>query len=74
MDGGYHQLSFADMLSGKNDKPYVQKITRDDAKPFIMGIHYARRMPSITHAFGLFEGGGTDRCCNIRYSRFTGSL
>lgn len=57
MDGGYHQLSFADMLSGKNDKPYVQKITRGDAKPFIMGIHYARRMPSITHAFGLFEGG-----------------
>lgn len=32
----------------------VKKITYQETKPFILGIHYARRMPSISYAFGLF--------------------
>ena len=35
----------------------VERISYDETKPFLLGIHYARRMPSISHAFGLFEGG-----------------
>ena len=32
----------------------VERISYDETKPFIMGIHYARRMPCIQYAFGLF--------------------
>ena len=34
----------------------VKRIETSDAKPFILGIHYARRMPSVSYAFGLYEG------------------
>ena len=33
----------------------IRKITRNDCAPFILGIHYAKRWPSISYAFGLFE-------------------
>lgn len=33
----------------------VAEITRDDCEPFILGIHYAHRWPSISYAFGLFD-------------------
>lgn len=33
----------------------VQKITYEMTKPFILGIHYARRMPCVQYAFGLFD-------------------
>jgi hypothetical protein len=33
----------------------VKQITYNDTKPFILGIHYAKRMPSISFAFGLFD-------------------
>jgi hypothetical protein len=32
----------------------VERITYNDTKPFILGIHYAKRMPSISYAYGLF--------------------
>lgn len=35
----------------------VVHITRDATKPFLLGIHYAKRMPSISHAFGLLVEG-----------------
>ena len=34
----------------------VKKITRHQCEPFIIGIHYAKRWPSISYAFGLFDG------------------
>lgn len=34
----------------------VKPITRAECEPFILGIHYARRWPSISYAFGLFDG------------------
>jgi hypothetical protein len=34
----------------------VGRITRADCEPFIIGIHYAKRWPSISYAFGLFDG------------------
>jgi hypothetical protein len=33
----------------------VKKIKSSDALPFILNIHYARRRPSISFAYGLFE-------------------
>ena len=33
----------------------VAPITREATKPFIIGIHYAARMPSVSSAFGLFR-------------------
>jgi len=33
----------------------VEQISYGETKPFILGIHYAGRMPSISYAFGLFE-------------------
>ena len=33
----------------------VRRITYQETKPFILGIHYARRMPCVQYAFGLFE-------------------
>ena len=38
-------------------KMKVQAITRCDCKPFIIGIHYAKRWPSISYAYGLFDDG-----------------
>ena len=32
----------------------VKKINYNDTKPFILNIHYAKRMPSISFAYGLF--------------------
>jgi len=34
----------------------VRLITREETKLFILDIHYAHRMPSISYAFGLFDG------------------
>lgn len=33
----------------------VRLITREDTKDFILNIHYAHRMPSVSYAFGLYE-------------------
>ncbi len=34
----------------------VKPVSRADCLPFIMDIHYARRMPSVSYRFGLFTG------------------
>lgn len=34
----------------------VKEVARKDCEPFILGIHYAKRWPSISYAFGLFKG------------------
>lgn len=33
----------------------IRPVTRADCAPFILDIHYARRWPSISYAFGLFK-------------------
>lgn len=33
----------------------VRPVSREQCAPFILGIHYAARWPSISHAFGLFD-------------------
>ena len=37
-----------------HNNKYVRRIEYGETKPFLLGIHYARRMPCITDAFGLF--------------------
>lgn len=32
----------------------VRQISRKECEPFVLGIHYAKRWPSISFAFGLF--------------------
>lgn len=49
----YTQTSIFDVPNGKS----VRRISFDDAKPFLLGIHYARRLPCVTDAFGLFLDG-----------------
>ena len=44
---------------------YVRKITYKETKPFILGIHYSRRMPCITDAFGLFVMGELIGVCTF---------
>lgn len=34
----------------------VRPVTRAQCEPFVIGIHYAKRWPSISYAFGLFDG------------------
>lgn len=34
----------------------VREVSRDECEPFIIGIHYAKRWPSISYSFGLFIG------------------
>lgn len=33
----------------------VKQVTREECKHFILDIHYARRFPSVSYAYGLFE-------------------
>lgn len=52
------QISIFDIMEQKKGvSKYVRRITYDETKPFLLGIHYARRMPCITDAFGLFVDG-----------------
>lgn len=32
----------------------VKEVTRNDCLPYILNVHYARRIPSISYAYGLF--------------------
>ena len=45
----------------------VKRITRDETKPFILLIHYARRMPQLIYAFGLFEKKKLIGVCTFGY-------
>lgn len=51
----YDQINFEDLIN-KGER-YIKKITYNEAKYFLLNIHYARRMPSISYAFGLIENG-----------------
>jgi hypothetical protein len=39
----------------KTGEYWVEKISYADTKPFILDIHYTKRMPSISYAYGLFD-------------------
>lgn len=48
------QISVFDLFAHGKE---VRRISSADAKPFILGIHYARRLPNITDAFGMYLDG-----------------
>jgi hypothetical protein len=50
------QMTLEDIKHDPDDI-YVRRITYDETKPFLLNIHYARRMPCITDAFALVRGG-----------------
>lgn len=35
----------------------VERITYEQTKPFLLNIHYARKMPCVQFAFGLYVDG-----------------
>lgn len=50
----------------------VSRISHKMCAPFILDIHYAKRWPSVTYAFGLFKKsewaiGGADLCGIVTY-------
>ena len=47
------QLSIFDLQN--ENKLYVIQISYEETKPFILNIHYARRMPCVQYAFGLYK-------------------
>lgn len=57
------QLNIIDYLKNLGGvKRYIRRITYEETKPFLLKIHYARRMPCITDAFGLFIDGEMVGC------------
>jgi hypothetical protein len=34
----------------------VRPVSREATLPLLMKVHYAKRMPSVSFAYGLFEG------------------
>lgn len=55
-----NQLTWQDLNSNER---YIRQVSYEETKPFLLNIHYARRMPSISYAFGLFLKGG--QCIGI---------
>ena len=43
----------------------VRPVTSEDCKPWILKRHYAKRMPSISYSFGLFNGNELQGICTI---------
>ena len=43
----------------------VKPISRSQCEPFILGVHYAKRWPSISWAFGLFRSGDLVGVCTF---------
>lgn len=41
----------------------IKLISRNDCAPFILDIHYAKRFPSISYAYGLFDNGELTGIC-----------
>ena len=44
---------------------YVNPISFDDCKEWILYKHYAHRIPPIMYAFGLFKGGILQGICTF---------
>lgn len=44
-------------LSDEPEGYSVREVTLDETKQFIFKIHYARRMPMVSHAYGLIHNG-----------------
>ena len=50
-----YQSNLFDAEESIFNKDYkIRRISYEETKPFILKIHYAKRMPSITYAYGLF--------------------
>ena len=45
------------LLQGFSEGYSISKIKSEDAYRLILDVHYAHRIPSISHAFGLFNDG-----------------
>ena len=55
LNNDYQMQSVQTCKSKQQEKMTVKQVTRKDCQPFILGIHYAKRWPSISYAYGLFR-------------------
>lgn len=53
------------MKSLKLNNFQVKKITYQETKHWILNIHYAKRMPCVSHAFGVFDGDAMIGVCTF---------
>jgi hypothetical protein len=52
------QIDFIfDLDTSETEKYFVRQINYEDTKDLLLNVHYAKRMPSISYAYGLFEDG-----------------
>tara|TARA_R110000796_G_scaffold161348_1_gene278055 strand:+ start:586 stop:1299 length:714 start_codon:yes stop_codon:yes gene_type:complete len=50
------QASFDFSVENKQENEYtITRINYEDTKDLILNVHYAKRMPSISYAYGLFK-------------------
>ena len=57
------QISIFD--TSKKSSKHVEKIDSKSAAPFITEIHYSRKVPNITDAFGLYVDGELVGVCTF---------
>ena len=43
----------------------VRKVTTKECHDLILNVHYAHRLPSISYAYGLFDGNEMVGCCTF---------
>jgi len=46
------------------DSYMIKRITYEETKPFILDIHYAKRMPPMKQAYGLYKGSELVGICS----------
>ena len=66
--GGEEKFVFQRIFdfSDYKEKPrHVERINYNDTRHFILNVHYAQRMPSISYAFGLFVSGQLTGVCTF---------
>jgi hypothetical protein len=54
-----------DLFPGETSQYSVQPIEKESTHFFLLNIHYAKRIPSVSHAYGLFKDG--ELCGVITY-------
>lgn len=54
-----------DLFTSKSVGYRVERIEAKETRDLILNVHYAHRMPSISHAFGLFLDGELEGVCTF---------
>ena len=61
------QMNIDELFSAMEQTPIVKQISYNDTIPFLLDVHYARRIPCIQYAFGIYYGG--ELCGVVTYGQ-----